>query len=590
MGKVRKPLGDGSGRTVLENGSTVGGYLLTFLAAGGQGVVYRGEKLGRTVVLKEVEASNTRETPALISEKSLLERLSHPGLLKFHSLLNEDGYFYLVVEHVDGRPLSDLLDPSDLPSVEDVADWAVQLCDIFDYLHSQRPPIIFRDLKPENVLLGSNGRVKLIDFGIARLYKGGDRQQDTHMMGSRVTASPEHYGGSETDARSDIFTLGATVHDLLTGGARRQTGAFEFAPVRETRPEVPVGLEAALVKATSFKPFERFSSAGEFANAILLAMGKPARKFATREGTPGGRRAPESGGDNSDKGGKGSKSKKLLLALALLLVLGAAGVSQSGLLDPPAPVSEYPPSTGVQEVSLKGDLFGSGKVGSSEVVFMGEDIGLFEVTAWEGETAPVRAKTLADRLNRFYQSACLACGGSNLESPDIRVGRYSSTGDLVVFYAHIHGNAAPAHGPLVLATVDAEQAKALGQPVEEVAYYWRDIVRDILSLSRGFPVNHSALGEELAAALGKARGQMRPQGDSVENLRRILAQTTGKESLKFREQFLKIPARPITPDSFVNVQGYEPLKTALADPQKTTPEDATKAAPQGALPSPTPSP
>ena len=532
----------------------MGGYRLSFLAAGGQGVVYRGEKLGRTVVLKEVESSNTRETPALISEKTLLERLSHPGLVKFHSLLNEDGYFYLVVEHVDGRPLSALLDPSNLPAVEDVADWAVQLCDIFSYLHNQRPPVIFRDLKPENVLLAGD-RIKLIDFGIARLYKGGEKQQDTHMMGSRVTASPEHYGGSETDARSDIYTLGVTIYDLLTGGERRSTGAFELTPVRELRPEVPVGLEAALARATAFKPFERFSTAAEFANAILVSLGKPPRKLPGAVSSGAGKSGPSSEAPPKRSG----KGRTALLALGLVAVLGAVGVSGSGRFDAPAPVSEYPPSTGVQEASLKGELFGAGKVAGSEVVLMGEDIGLFQVTPWEGEAAPDRAKTLADRLNRFYRSACLNCGGSNLESPDIRVGRYTQSGDLVVFYAHIHGNDPPAHGPMVLATVDAAQAKALGRPVEQVAAYWRDIVRDILSLSRGLPVDNSALGGELAGALSKARGQLRRQGDSVENLRKILAQTTGKESLKFREHFLEIPDRPSSPDVFANVAGYEPL-------------------------------
>lgn len=536
----------------------VGGYRLSFLAAGSQGLVYLGEKLGRTVVLKEVESSNTRDTPALISEKTLLERLSHPGLVRFHSLLNEDGYFYLVVEHVDGQPLSELLDPDHLPAVEDVADWAVQLCDIFDYLHNQRPPVIFRDLKPENVLL-ANGRVRLIDFGIARLYKGGEKPQDTHMLGSRVTASPEHYGGSETDARSDIYTLGVTTYDLLTGGLRRQTGAFELAPVRELRPEVPAGLEAALIRATAMKPHERFPNAAEFADAILAAMGKPPRKNPARSRRSSDKAAADTTMEKGRSGGKDRRGRKLLLALGLLAVLGAAGVSAGGLLEPAAPVSAYPPSTGVQEASLKGELFGSGTVAGSEVVLMGEDIGLFQVTPWEGEPAADRARTLADRLNRFYRTACLNCGGSNLESPDIRVGRYSKSGDLVVFYAHIHGNDPPAHGPMVLATVDAAQAEALGRPVEQVATYWRDIVRDILSLSRGLPVQNSALGEELASALSKARGKLRRQGDSVENLRKILAETSGKESLKFREHFLEIPERDSAPDMFVNVAGYEPL-------------------------------
>ena len=543
--KVRRELGDGTNRTALEDGSIVGGYSVTYLASGGQGIVYKGEKLGKVVVLKEVSASNTKDVPSLVSEKTLLERLNHPGLVHYISFLTEDGHYYLVVEYVPGEPLSQFLDTRNPPPVADVADWAVQLCDIFDYLHHQTPPVIYRDLKPENVLL-ADGKVRLIDFGIARLHKGGDRQKDTELMGSRMTASPEHYGGAETDARSDIYTLGATIYELLTGGRRASPGAFQWAPVRELREDVPPAFEAALTKALQFKPMDRFASAAEFANAILKAMGKPARATAR---VPIGTAAPAK-----------TRSSGVLLAVVLVAMLAGAGLFKlTADLNAPPP-SEYPASTGVQEASLKGNLFGAGKVGKDSVVFMGEDIGLFQVTPWEKETAENRAKTIAERLNRFYQSACLACGGSNLEGPDIRVGRYTATGEVVVFYAHIHGNQPPSHGPLVLATIDEAQAKALGKPARFVAYFWRDMVRDILQLSRGLPVTNSALGNELADAFKKARGQLDPKGETVENLRQILRQTTASQSVKLRELFLKIPATQSKSDGFVNVAGYEPLR------------------------------
>jgi tRNA A-37 threonylcarbamoyl transferase component Bud32 len=544
----RRDLGDGSGRTALVDGSVVGGYRLTYLASGGQSVVYKGEKLGKIVVLKEVETSNTREVPALLSEKSLLERLNHPGLINYHSFLCEKGFYYLVVEYVAGKPLSHLLEQNQQQAVDDVAEWGVQLCDIFEYLHQQQPPIIYRDLKPDNVML-VNGKVKLIDFGIARLHKGGDKQKDTELMGSRLTASPEHYGGSETDARSDIYTLGATIYELLTGGKRKQVGAFAFAPVRELRPEVPAALEAALARSLEFKPADRFGSAREFGDAILQAMGKPPRPA----GLSGTRTEPVASPAPRKRG------RFAVTVLALLLLAAALGVATTQINFGPGP-SEYPPSTGVQEASLRGELFGAGQTSAGPVVFMGEDVGLFAVTAWEKESALDRAKTLAERLNRFYKTGCLQCGGSNLEPADIRVGRYKDSGEVVVFYAHIHGDAPPLHGPMLLATVDAEQAKSMGKPARLVAYYWRDIVRDILSLSRGFPVQDSALGLELADALQKARGQLRPEASSVDNLREILRQTTGKQALAFQELFLKVPERQPTLDSFAKVEGYEPLR------------------------------
>lgn len=544
---ARRALGDGSGRTALVDGSVVGGYTVTYLAAGGQSVVYKGEKLGKVVVLKEVSAASTKEVPALVSEKALLERLNHPGLVGYQSFLTEDGHYYLIVEYVPGKPLSQFLDSEHLPDVDEVVDWGVQLCDVFEYLHRQTPPIIYRDLKPENVML-VDGKVKLIDFGIARLHKGGDRQKDTELMGSRMTASPEHYGGAETDARSDIYTLGATIYELLTGGRRASVGAFAWAPVRQLRPEVPAQLESVLARALEFKPPDRYGSAGEFADALLKAMGKPPRSAPTPTASASPAPPPR------------NRSKGALLVLVVLAMLAGAALSKVKLEGLITPGSEYPPSTGVQEASLKGELFGAGKVGDNSVVFMGEDIGLFQVTGWEKESPETRAKTLADRLNRFYRTACLACGGSNLEGPDIRVGRYTPTGEIVVFYAHIHGNQPPAHGPLVLATVDEAQAKALGKPARFVAYFWRDLVRDILQLSRALPVKDSALGSELTGALEKARGQLDPKGETVENLRQILRQTTASQAFKLRELFLEIPERQSVPDTFANVKDYEPLR------------------------------
>lgn len=147
----------------------------------------------------------------------------------------------------------------------------------------------------------------------------------------------------------------------------------------------------------------------------------------------------------------------------MLLILLVAGVGVFASKSLTTIASEYPPSTGVQEASVKGPLFGAGNTSKGPVVFMGEDIGLFAVTEWKKESAMQRAETLSKRLNAFYRTACLACGGSNLEPPDIRVGRYKDTGEVVIFYAHIHGQEPPAHGPLLLATVDEAQAKSLGR-------------------------------------------------------------------------------------------------------------------------------
>jgi predicted Ser/Thr protein kinase len=520
------------------------------LASGGMSVVYKGEKLGKTVVLKEVQSSNTKEVPSLISEKTLLERLNHPGLVAYHAFFTENGYYYLVVDYVPGLPLSQFLHSGQVAPVAEVAEWAVQLCDIFTYLHEQQPPIIYRDLKSENILLHDH-KVKLIDFGIARVHKG-DRQKDTELMGSPVTASPEHYGGAETDARSDIYTLGATIYELLTGGRRKQVGAFQFAPVRDLRPETPVALDKAILKALSFKPGDRYQTAEEFRNAILLAMGKPVPAWVDRRSN---RRPDEE--VVPKKRGRGS-----LLALAGLLavVLIAGAAVQGGYVQlggaPPGAVA----SIGSHEANLDGKLFGAGKVGEHAVVFMGEDVGLLQVSPTKDQSAEQRAKVVANRLNVSYASACPSCGGTGLEPNDIKIGRFQETGDTVVFYAHLHGYDELEWGPELLATVNEDQAKAMGTTPKYLAAYWRDLIRDTVSLSRGFPVQNSALGEELAGAFAQARAELSGEDSSVANLRRILNKTTGAQALKLREIFAQVPDRKPAKDDFGGVKGYEPLR------------------------------
>lgn len=528
----RRDLGDGTGRTALVDGSVVGGYTVSYLASGGMSVVYKGEKDGQTAVLKEVLTTNSREVPSLISEKTLLERLKHPALISYHTFFTEDGYYYLVVDYVPGAPLSKFLKDGTPPPVNDVVDWALQLCDVFGYLHQQSPPVIYRDLKSENILL-EDGQIKLIDFGIARVHKG-TRQSDTELMGSPVTASPEHYGGAETDARSDIYTLGATIYELLTGGRRLQVGAFAFAPVRQLRPDVPEELDKVILKALEFKPADRFQTAEEFRDAILKAVGRAVPALPPDpEGVPKTKR----------------KLGFAMAALTLLLVGGALvasrlmGVTNKSLQN-----------------SLEGNLFAAGTVDGQQVVFLGEDVGLFQVTAWQKEVPAERAKTLAKRLNTFYHSPCPACNTTALEPADIKVGRYVDTGEVVVFYAHMHGFDKVHWGPELLATVDEAQAKNSKVAPRFLAAYWRDLLRDTVSLSRGFPVSNSALGAQLADALGQAREDLSGEEATVENLRSILRKTTASEASSLRTLFEKVPERQPEADQFGGVKGYEPLR------------------------------
>lgn len=541
----RRDLGDGSGRTVLVDGTLVGGYRVSYLASGGMSLVYKGEKAGRTVVLKEVSASNSREVPSLISEKSLLERLKHPALISYHSFFNENGYYYLVVDYVPGDSLARFLKEGRQIPIEDVVDWALQLCDVFIYLHQQSPPVIYRDLKSENILL-YDGKIKLIDFGIARIHKG-TRESDTELMGSPVTASPEHYGGAETDARSDIYTLGATIYELLTGGRRLQVGAFAFAPVRQLRPDVPEELDKVVLRALEFKPDDRYQTATEFRDAILRALGRPVSQSAGESGRTG-----SSGAERGAFQSQGSaRSKKLMVGLALVaLLLGGGWMA----LRPGGQSNQS------HENSLEGNLFAAGKVEGQPVVFMGEDVGLFRVTGWQKEEPQERARTLAKRLNTFYHSPCPSCNMTALEPADIKVGRHLESQEVVVFYAHMHGFDHVHWGPELLATVDEVQAKDSKVAPRFLAAHWRDLMRDTIALSRGFPVSNSALGEELSQALAEARDELSGEDATVENLRSIMRKTTVAKATELRTLFERVSKRQPEQDDFDGVEGYEPLR------------------------------
>jgi len=247
--------------TVLPEGSVLqGGYVLTYLGGGGMSVVYRGKKEDSVYLVKEVDAAEPRHIIALTQEKFMLERMSHEGIVKVYDLVEQDGFYYLVLEFVDGETLDRLIPPQPNVFLQEkvVVDWALQLCAIFEYLHSQSPPVIYRDLKPQNVMKDRSGRIRLIDFGIARNLKE-DKTIDTSLLGSLCTASPEHFGAAQTDERSDIYTLGATLHFLLTNGRGTGGQMFVYSSVRSINPRVSETLDGIIRKATEYEPARRYA-------------------------------------------------------------------------------------------------------------------------------------------------------------------------------------------------------------------------------------------------------------------------------------------------------------------------------------------
>src|SRR5437660_235291 len=155
-------------------------------------------------------------TDRFLREALLLARLQHPAIPTLYDYFFEGGYWYLVMDYIPGLTLSAYLrQQKQLPPLE-VLTYARQLCDVLDYLHRQRPPIVFRDLKPSNIILTPDGSLMLVDFGIARYFKTG-QSNDTSDFGSPGYAPPEQYQAAQTDARSDMFSLGIVFSEMTAG-------------------------------------------------------------------------------------------------------------------------------------------------------------------------------------------------------------------------------------------------------------------------------------------------------------------------------------------------------------------------------------
>jgi serine/threonine protein kinase len=230
---------------------------------------------GKECVLKELTAKfSSPEEQALSqeqfkSEAFLLAKLEHPNLPRVSDCFLFNGNPCLVMDYIEGEDLEKIVtrSPSGL-NEKIVAEYAVQITTVLYYLHRQNPhPVIFRDLKPSNIMV-SGGHVKLIDFGIARLYSPA-KKGDSLRIGSPGYAPPEQYGG-QTDPRSDIFSLGVVLHRLLTKSDPTSTQSpFVFAPARRLNPAVSEKMEQIVIRATQADPARRYQSALDMKKDLL---------------------------------------------------------------------------------------------------------------------------------------------------------------------------------------------------------------------------------------------------------------------------------------------------------------------------------
>jgi eukaryotic-like serine/threonine-protein kinase len=252
------------------------------LGVGGMGAVYRVRDLRfpdveKFCALKEMIAkfSDPMDQRTRLSnfqrEANLLASLSHPAIPKVHDFFVENERAYLVLDYIEGRNLEVVVQETrGMLGEQAVVGWALQLCDVLQYLHAHTPPIIFRDLKPSNVILTPQNQIVLVDFGIAKAFQEGQRGT---MVGTEGYSPPEQYRG-QVDPRSDLYSLGALMHHLLTGTDPRFQTPFTFAerPPSSLNPTVSAPVEAVVMKCLEYEPQARYRDALEVSAALEAAL------------------------------------------------------------------------------------------------------------------------------------------------------------------------------------------------------------------------------------------------------------------------------------------------------------------------------
>lgn len=260
---------------MLEIGTVFDGKyrILSKIGQGGMSTVYLAinEKANKPWAIKEVRKDGIQNfevvKQSLLTETDLLKKLSHPNLPSIIDIIEQDENFLIVMDYIEGITLDKVISENGPRSQEDVVSWAIQLCDVLQYLHTREPSVIYRDMKPSNVMLKYDGSVVLIDFGTAREYK--ERAMgDTTCLGTQGYAAPEQFGGKgQTDARTDIYCLGATMYHLLTGHNPSEP-PYEMYPITHWDSSLSSGLEGIIQKCTQKNPADRYQSAQELMYAL----------------------------------------------------------------------------------------------------------------------------------------------------------------------------------------------------------------------------------------------------------------------------------------------------------------------------------
>ncbi len=272
---------------MLNTGTLIKGrYEITgVIGKGGMSTVYRGRDrvTGNDLAIKAAERMRSGDgrtsVLSLAAEGRILKQLSHPLLPKIYDVIGTDEDFMIVMDYVEGSSLDKVIEEYGAMSMDDVLKLGIQICAVLQYLHTQNPPVIYRDIKPANIILQPDGGIKLIDFGTARTYKISDQTSDTILIGTEGFAAPEQFGGlGQTDSRTDIFCLGATMFNLVTNHSPYKR-PFGVTPLEKWNPALKgCDLDRIIRKCTERLPENRYQSAWELREDLIDAYQHPGSK------------------------------------------------------------------------------------------------------------------------------------------------------------------------------------------------------------------------------------------------------------------------------------------------------------------------
>lgn len=246
------------------------------LGSGGSGEVYKAYHvhLRTPWALKVMSCDDTLAE----NELSILKKLNHPAFPRVVDVIREDGKIIVVFDYYEGPNLQELLNQYGRFDEKNVINWSLQILDALSYLHKcTLNPIIYRDLKPSNLIITGDGAIKLVDFGAARLFSENGKN-DTIYLGTPGYAAPEQYGSGQTDIRTDIYNFGMTVFHLLTGIHPLKCNELQMKNILENT-GISNGLISVILKCTAKDPDERFSNTEDIRNAVLLCGSKAKEKY-----------------------------------------------------------------------------------------------------------------------------------------------------------------------------------------------------------------------------------------------------------------------------------------------------------------------